>query len=191
MVTSEVLELSWVGFPNSVPKNTDYEFELAVLRHLDSGYNLARWLVGNDQDAEDVVQEASLKALNSFSRFKGGQGRAWFLAIVRNASLDRIRRRRSEREVSIELEPDLTAAPDTNPEAILLRSFDTAALWKAIECLPVACREMIVMRELEELSYREIADSTSLPIGTVMSRLARARQRLQAELLALTAEEAP
>jgi len=191
MVSAELSRKAWVGLPSSVPKDPVYEFELAVLRHLDSAYNLARWLVGNDQDAEDVVQEASLKALNSFSRFKGQQGRAWFLAIVRNASLDRLRRRKSEREVSIDLEPDIAAAPDANPETVLLRSLDKAALWKAIEGLPVAYREMIIMRELEELSYREIADSTSLPIGTVMSRLARARQRLQAELLALTAEEAP
>ena len=160
----------------------NHYLEQVVLRHLDSAYSLARWLVGDDQDAEDVVQEASLKALNGLARFKGERGKAWFLAIVRNSSLDRLNQRKRLREEPLEFESDFVDFSG-RPGEILLKTFDRESLWSAIDALPVAYREMIVMRELEELSYREIADATSLPIGTVMSRLARARQRLQAQLL--------
>jgi RNA polymerase sigma factor (sigma-70 family) len=159
-------------------------FEEAVLKHLDAAYNLARWLTRNDTDAEDVVQEAFLRAFKFFGGFRGEDGRSWLLAIVRNTSYTWMQNNRS-RELKIPLDDDLheIESKDLNPEALLVRCADTLLVRRALEELPIEFREVLVLRELEEMSYRDIASITDLPLGTVMSRLARGRKRLQ---LALT-----
>ncbi len=154
-------------------------FEQAVLPHLDSAYNLARWLTRDDQDARDVVQEACLRALRFFPSFRGGDGRAWLLGIVRNASYDWLRERGAA-ESAMAFDED-TYVPDdaATPESLLLQRADRQMIRRAIEMLPAAWREVLVLRELEGLSYKEIAAVAAIPVGTVMSRLARARGRLQ------------
>jgi RNA polymerase sigma factor (sigma-70 family) len=158
-------------------------FEEAVLPHLDAAYNLAHWLTRNDADAEDVVQEAYLRAFKFFGGFHGADGRSWLLAIVRNTCYTWMQRNRSS-ELTISLDDDLheIESKDLNPEALLLQSADTQMVRQALEDLPLEFREVLVLRELEEMSYREIASITDLPLGTVMSRLARGRKRLQVAL---------
>ena len=159
-------------------------FEEAVLPHLNAAYNLARWLTRNDTDAEDVVQEACLRAFKFFGGFHGLDGRSWLLAIVRNTCYTWMQRNRSpELSVSPDNEQPETESTDLNPEALLLQRADTLMVRRALEELPVEFREVLVLRELEDMSYREIAGITDVPLGTVMSRLARGRKRLQ---LALT-----
>jgi RNA polymerase sigma-70 factor (ECF subfamily) len=165
--------------------NTLATFEEAVIPHLDAAYNLARWLTRNDTDAEDMVQEAYLRAFRFFGSFHGTDGRSWLLTIVRNTCYTWMQHNRSS-ELSIPLDDELQEiieSKDLNPEALLLQSADTQMVRRALENLPVEFREVLVLRELEEMSYREIASLTDLPLGTVMSRLARGRKRL---LLALT-----
>jgi RNA polymerase sigma factor (sigma-70 family) len=159
-------------------------FEEAVLPHLDAAYNLAHWLTRNDTDAEDVVQEAFLRAFKFFSGFHGEDGRSWLLAIVRNTSYTWMQHNRSP-ELSVPVDNELheIESKDLNPEALLVQRADTMMVRQALEELPVEFREVLVLRELEEMSYRDIASITDLPLGTVMSRLARGRKRLQ---LALT-----
>jgi RNA polymerase sigma-70 factor (ECF subfamily) len=157
-------------------------FELLVVPHIGAAYNLARWLTRNDHDAEDVVQEAYLRAYRFFDGFHGGDGRTWLLAILRNTCYTWLHQ---NRKPSLTLEEDL---PDqdsarSNPEALLLRSVDRELLRQALEELPVEFREAIVLRELEGLSYKEISAVAGIPLGTVMSRLARARNRLQKTLV--------
>ncbi len=164
------------------------QFEQAILPHLDAAYNLARWLTGNDQDAQDVVQDASLRALKFFGGFRGGNSRAWFLTIVRNTFYNWLEKNRP-REISTAGDEELLAVedPSVNPEHLLARSANAEAVRGAIERLPVEFREITVLRELEECSYKEIAEIAGVPIGTVMSRLARARKQLQ-EILTQTPE---
>ena len=151
-------------------------FESVVLAHLDAAYNLAKWLTHGEQDARDVVQEASLRALRGLKNFRGGDGRAWFLTIVRNTSLTMLRgRQRTDEFVETMHEP---RDADADPQTILLRSADVEWVRQAIDQLPRDLRTAIVLRELEGLSYKQIATVTASPIGTVMSRLARGRERL-------------
>jgi len=158
-------------------------FERAVLPHLDAAYNLARWLTRNDHDAEDVVQEAYLRALKFFGGFRGGDSRAWLLAIVRNTCYTWIEQnRKHEMMTDFDEEAHDVESNDPNPETALLQSADQQMLKQALEALPVEFREVVILRELEGLSYKEIADLAHLPLGTVMSRLARARKRLQQDL---------
>jgi RNA polymerase sigma-70 factor (ECF subfamily) len=155
-------------------------FEKAVLPHLDAAYNLARWLTRNDADAEDVVQEAYLRAFRFFGGFHGENGRAWLLGIVRNTSYTWMQRNRSaELNMPLDDEPHEVKDNDLNPEELLLRKADAQMLRQAVEELPLEFREVLVLRELEEMSYKQIAVVADLPLGTVMSRLARARKRLQ------------
>jgi RNA polymerase sigma factor (sigma-70 family) len=155
-------------------------FEKAVLPHLDAAYNLARWLTRNDADAEDVVQEAYLRAFRFFGGFHGENGRAWLLGIVRNTSYTWMQRNRStELNMPLDDEPHEVKDNDLNPEELLLQKADAQMLRQAVEELPLEFREVLVLRELEELSYKQIAVVADLPLGTVMSRLARARNRLQ------------
>ena len=154
-------------------------FEQTILPHLKPAYNLARWLTRNEDDAQDVVQDAYLRAFRFFDSFKGGDGKAWLLAVVRNTCLTW---RRRERGNVTAISFDETAHGSdraTNAEAGLVEEARLGTLRNCIETLPLEYREVIIMRELEELSYREIADTASVPIGTVMSRLARARKRLE------------
>jgi RNA polymerase sigma-70 factor (ECF subfamily) len=155
-------------------------FEEAILPHLGAAYNLARWLTRDAHDAEDVVQEAYLRALQFFGGFRGGDGRAWLLAIVRNTCYTWLERKRAHKPATAFDEETHGAAPAAQgPDAQLLRQEDAQLLRRALEELPPEFREVIVLRELEDLSYRQIAEVTGAPIGTVMSRLARARERLQ------------
>jgi len=150
-----------------------------ILAHLDAAYNLARWLVSSDHDAQDIVQEAYLRALRSVARFRGGDTRAWILAIVRNACFDWLRREKSSRvdEMPEDCEIAVTGK-EADPAQILQREEDVQKIQQAISSLPIEFRQMVVLREMEGLSYKEIAAVTGVPVGTVMSRLARARQRL-------------
>ena len=159
-------------------------FEEAVLPHVNAAYNLAHWLTRNDTDAEDVVQESYLRAFKFFGGFRGEDGRSWLLAIVRNTCYTWMQRNRSpELMVPVDDElPELESA-DLSPEALLIQKADTLMVRRALEELPVEFREVLVLRELEEMSYRDIASITDLPLGTVMSRLARGRKRLQLALI--------
>jgi len=156
------------------------EFEREVLPHLDAAYNLARFLVHNEQDAEDVVQEASLRAFRFFETFRGENSRAWFLKIVRNVSFTALRKNRPE-EMNVVFDEELhsTETPPMDAGIELDRVQDRQTVRAAIEQLPPEFREAITLRELEGVSYKEIADIAGVPIGTVMSRLARARRQLQ------------
>lgn len=153
-------------------------FEEAMLPHLDAAYTLARHLLRDPHDAEDAVQDAYLRALRHFDGFRGGDGKAWMLAIVRNVCYT-MRRRRS-RGVELEFDEELHGepSPDDAPDADLVRSATRDAVMRAMERLPMELREALVLRELQELSYREIAEVMGVPIGTVMSRLSRARHRV-------------
>jgi RNA polymerase sigma factor (sigma-70 family) len=155
-------------------------FEQVVLPHLDAAYNLARWLTRNDQDAEDVVQEACVRAFRFISGFHGGDSRAWLLTIVRNTTYTWLRHNRAHELTTPFDEAIHDVECDTlNPETLLLHSVDRQLLRESLEALPVEFREVVVLRELEDLSYKEIGAIADIPLGTVMSRLARARKRLQ------------
>ncbi|MGI8745273.1 MAG: sigma-70 family RNA polymerase sigma factor [Bryobacteraceae bacterium] len=155
-------------------------FEHTVLPHLNAAHNLARWLMRNDHDAEDLVQESYLRAFRFFEGFQGGDGRAWLLAIVRNTCRTAIQQN-AWRGVSTEFEDEKHSAgcASSSPEHELLRQADIASVRACIDDLPDEYREAIVLRELEQLSYKEIAQAAGVPVGTVMSRLARARAQLQ------------
>ena len=157
-------------------------FEQAVLPHLDAAYNLARWLTRNDADAADVVQEAFLRALKFFGGFRGGDARAWLLTIVRNACYTWLRRNRVD-ELATAFDEESHSGESDDPETILLEGADREMLRQALEALPVEFREVVILRELEGLSYKKIAGIADVPVGTVMSRLARARKRLRLSLI--------
>jgi RNA polymerase sigma factor (sigma-70 family) len=156
-------------------------FELLIVPHLDAAYNLARWLTRANHDAEDVVQEAAIKAFRFFDQCRADDPRAWFLTIVRNAAYSWLRNRRPQELLeSVGAEDgyaDLAADPAT-PESVALDQEATRVLNEAIENLPVPYREVVILREQEEFSYKQIAELTGAPIGTVMSRLARGRALL-------------
>jgi RNA polymerase sigma-70 factor (ECF subfamily) len=164
-------------------------FEEAILPHLNAAYNLARWLMRSDADADDAVQDACLRALRFFGGFRGNDGRVWLLAIVRNTCYSKLKGDRTQQlETPFDEEAHGHGLEGPDPEGALLKSLDAAVLQRAVEALPEEFREVVVMRELEGLSYKEIADVTEVPIGTVMSRLARARARLQRSLKAEASE---
>jgi RNA polymerase sigma-70 factor (ECF subfamily) len=153
-------------------------FERLVRPHLAAAFSLARWLLRSDADAEDAVQEASLRAYRAIDRLQGESGKTWFLAIVRNTcftALDRARPRSATDEFDEERH---VSTESDNPEEILLRGAEVAAVGEELEKLAPEFREAIVLREVEGLSYKEIADVAGIPIGTVMSRLSRARKNL-------------
>jgi RNA polymerase sigma-70 factor (ECF subfamily) len=168
--------------------NRPARFDAILLPHLDAAHNLARWLLGNHQDAEDTVQESFLRALTYFDSFHGDDGRAWLLAIVRHTCFEWLRKHRRYIELPVE---HLELARDTapSPEALQLRNADRAAVQRSLEALPPEYREVLVLREMEEMSYKQIARVTDVPIGTVMSRLARARRRLLETLTAQSGKE--
>ncbi|MDQ6676563.1 MAG: sigma-70 family RNA polymerase sigma factor [Acidobacteriota bacterium] len=150
-----------------------------IIPHLDASYNLARWLTRSSPDAEDMVQEAYLRAYRYFDTFTGENGRAWILAIVRNTCLTWYSRQKGDSVMFDERTHSFDSAA-SNPEQESIRMAGIGSLQGCIESIPVEFREVLVMRELEELSYKEIADIASIPIGTVMSRLSRARKLLYA-----------
>lgn len=165
-------------------------FEEIVLPHLSAAYNLARWLTCNDTDAEDLAQEACMRALQFFRSFHGTNGRAWLLAIVRNTWYTRLQKCRVEQS-STSFEEEIHSGSQQNPEsaALLIAAEDRELVRQALEGLPVEFREVVVLRELEGLSYRDISEIAQIPVGTVMSRLARGRRLLQAHLAARMQEE--
>jgi RNA polymerase sigma factor (sigma-70 family) len=158
--------------------------ELATLPHLDAAFNLARWLTRNDHAAEDVVQEAYLRAARYFHSFRGGDGRVWILGIVRRVAFDWLARERAQVSVAFHDELHAAGTESTNPAVELLRKCATELVRAALEELPPQLREAIVLRELEGLAYQEIATVVEVPIGTVMSRISRGRQQLQRFLAA-------
>jgi RNA polymerase sigma-70 factor (ECF subfamily) len=163
--------------------------EEALLPHLDAAYNLARWLTRNERDAEDVVQEAFLRALKHFDTFRGGDARPWLLKIVRNTYYTWIYRNRvTEAMTPFDEEEDIHVSDAPNPEMLLLKESDKQLVRSALRKLPTEFLEVIVLREFEELSYKQIADTVQVPVGTVMSRLARARGRLAQILLSCRGE---
>ncbi len=158
-------------------------FERVVLPHLDDAYTLARYLLRDEHDAQDAVHDAVLRALRHFEGYREGDARAWLLAIVRNCCLTWLKRDRARRSVIPFL--DVASADPIEPretDALAIERSERAALERAVGALPPEFREVIVLREIEELSYKEISDVVGAPIGTVMSRLARARKRLAAAL---------
>jgi RNA polymerase sigma-70 factor (ECF subfamily) len=159
-------------------------FEHAILPHLSTAYNFARWLTGNDHDAEDVVQEAFLRALAYFSTFRGDDGRAWLLGTVRNTCYTWLKKNRGHQPAVVFEEALHSGTGDApTPELMLERAEDAALVRQGLAELPPQFREVIVLRELENFNYQEIATVLDIPLGTVMSRLARARGRLQAWLV--------
>src|SRR5580704_5654565 len=165
-------------------------FEQVVLPHLDAAYNLARWLVRNTHDAEDIVQEAYLRAFKFFSGYQGGDARAWVLKIVRNTSYSFLEKNRPANLVEEFDEAIHTSVSEqSGVEGALLRSVDSQMLREALDELPVNFREVIVLRELEGMSYKEIAEVMGKPVGTIMSGLARARSQLKERLIRVRAEE--
>ena len=164
-------------------------FEQLVLPHLNSAANLARWILRNRADSEDVVQEATLRAYRFFNRFHGGDARAWLLQIVRNTCYTWLEKNRPA-ELMTEFNEEVHLQPSANPETLASQTSDRERLMRALESLPARAREVLVLRELEGCSYKEIADIAAIPIGTVMSTLARARERLQRTLTAAAAKEA-
>jgi RNA polymerase sigma-70 factor (ECF subfamily) len=150
-----------------------------LLPHLNAAYNLARWLVRNAEDAEDVVQEAYLRAFQ-YSGFRGGNARAWLLTIVRNTSYGWLRKRRAYESIA-QFDEEIHTSDNGpwNPEELLVQNADGRLAQKALSELPTRFREILVLRELEDLSYKEIADVLGVPIGTVMSMLSRARDRFR------------
>jgi RNA polymerase sigma factor (sigma-70 family) len=160
-------------------------FEQSLLDWLDDAYNLARWLLHDDQEAQDAVQDAFMRAMRYAGSFRGGERRAWLLAIVRNVCYTQLSRSRAAAASNVVFDDEQhkgVAGPAADPEAAAIGRVDRNALVHALEALPVEYREAIVMREMEGLSYKEIAGAAGVPIGTVMSRLARARDRLRLSL---------
>ena len=151
-----------------------------LVEHLDAAYNLARWLMRNETEAEDVVQDAYLRAISHFAGFRGGDGRAWLLMIVRNACYDRLKQKAASAQNTDFDEAKHSSGPHTpNPETVLLLDERRELVRTSLAELSAEYREVLVLRELEQLSYREIGSITGIPLGTVMSRLSRARQRLE------------
>jgi RNA polymerase sigma-70 factor, ECF subfamily len=155
-------------------------FEALMLPHLDAAYNLAKWLLRNEQDAQDVVQEAFLRAFKSFGGFHGSNGRAWLLTIVRNTSYTLLKKNRvADLTTHFDEEIHASGAESVSAATILERSEDTELIREAMDELPAEFREILTLRHQEDLSYKEIADIAQIAPGTVMSRLARARAKLK------------
>ena|SRR5438067_9510279 len=166
--------------PDQSPKEELMSFEAAMLPHLDAAHNLARWLLRNEQDAQDVVQEAYLRAFRSFSGFHGTNGRAWLLTIVRNTSYTLLKKNRAvDFTTPFDEEIHATGHESVSPATILEHSEDAELIKEAMDALPAEFREILVLRHQEGLSYKELGDIAQIPLGTVMSRLARARDKLK------------
>jgi RNA polymerase sigma-70 factor (ECF subfamily) len=170
---------------------TRERFEQAVLPHLDAAYNLARWLTWNERDAQDVTQEAFLHAFRFFDGYQGGNMRAWLLTIVRNTCYTWLHRNRPP-DAAVEFDEEIHSdelSGGADPEVQVLAAADRETVHRALEELPAIFREVLVLREVEGMSYKEIADVSSVSLGTVMSRLARARTRLRQSLGAALGKE--
>ena len=179
-------EADTVATPASA-QGASTSFEVVVLPHLDAGRRLARWLMRDDDDADDVVQEASLRALRYFRTFNGGDGRAWFLRIVRN-TCHACRRGGAAALTEPFDEEQHSMRPQPDPEALMLRSDDATTVGRAMRRLPDQFHDLLVLREVKGLSYRELSEHIGIPMGTVMSRLSRAREALRPGALARSEE---
>jgi RNA polymerase sigma-70 factor, ECF subfamily len=164
-------------------------FEQLVLPHLDAAFNLARWLLRSQADAEDVAQEAMLRSYKFFPSFRGGDARSWLLRIVRNTCYSWMEKNSREGNMT-EFDEEFHGPASPSPEEAAIAGQDRARLTRALESLSPRAREVLVLRELEGCSYKEIAAITSIPIGTVMSSLSRARRQLLSTLVNLAHEEA-
>lgn len=164
-------------------------FEQLVLPHLDAAVNLARWILRNPADAEDVVQEAMMRSYRFFGSFRGVDGRAWLLQIVRNTCYSWLEKRRPA-ELMTEFNEEVHQKTLATPESLAMQANQREQLSRALESLPLRAREVLVLRELEGCSYKEISEISGIPMGTVMSTLARARARLQKVLSGTAAKEA-
>jgi len=166
-------------------------FDELLAPHMDAAYNLARWLTGNESAARDVVQESALRAFRFLHRFEDGNAKAWLLTIVRNESYTWLKASAGHRWINLgdDLEDESTLAHSSTPELNAIRTEDIALLQRALEALAPAFREVIILKELEDMPYKDIANVTDVPIGTVMSRLARARAMLKTEFLKLSRHE--
>src|SRR5213078_4002506 len=164
-------------------------FEATMLPHLDAAHNLARWLMRNEQDAQDVVQEAYLRAFKSFSGFHGSNGRAWLLTIVRNTSYTFLKKNQAVDFTTFDEEIHVAADEFASPATILEHGEDAELIREAMDALPAEFREILALRHQEGLSYKEIGDIAQLAPGTVMSRLARARAKLKEYLAAQIGKE--
>lgn len=164
-------------------KKETYNFEATILPHLNAAFNFARWLTRNDEDAADIVQDACLRAFRFFKGYRGGDGRSWFLTIVRNIFYTNINRQKKLESLIYQSDdiPDIESY-ESSPEIIFLQNEDTLQVQNALQELPVEFREVIILRELEGFSYKEIADIIEVPLGTVMSRLSRGRKFLYMSL---------
>lgn len=172
------------------PKGELTSFEAVMLPHLDAAHNLARWLLRNEQDAQDVVQEAYLRAFRSFGGFHGSNGRAWLLTIVRNTSYTLLKKNHAvDLSTTFDEEIHVSVDESVSPATILERSEDAELIREAMDELPAEFREILALRHQEGLSYKEIADIAQIPPGTVMSRLARARAKLKECLAARIGKE--
>ena len=174
---------------NDLDAEDRLHFEQLVLPHVDAAFNLARWLLRRREDAEEVTQEALLRACRFFRGYHGGDVRAWLLQIVRHTCYSWLEKNRP-RELIVEFDEKLHIQPVATPESIAITNNDKERLTRALEILPARFREIIVLRELEGCSYREIATIMSIPIGTVMSSLSRARRQLYLALADLSCKEA-
>jgi RNA polymerase sigma factor (sigma-70 family) len=154
------------------------DFEQDVLPHLNSAYNLARWLTRNDEDAEDIVQEAYLRAFRFYRHLRGGDARPWLLKIVRNAYYSWLKQYPVRRLIDFDQDMSMPDSYFANPEEAVIQESNSVLLHRALEKLPAQYREVLILRELEGMSYQEIATVVGAPAGTVMSRLSRARLRL-------------
>jgi RNA polymerase sigma-70 factor (ECF subfamily) len=157
------------------------KFERAVMPHIDSAFNVARWYTRNEDDAKDLAQEALLRAFKAFDNFQGEDGRVWLLTIVRNLFYTSVTRKPPE-QTEFNEEVHTSGESSASPEVLLFRDIETRLVRQAIEQLATEFREALVLRELEGLSYKEIAAITEVPLGTVMSRLARGREHLRQSL---------
>jgi RNA polymerase sigma-70 factor (ECF subfamily) len=154
-------------------------FEALMLPHMAAAYNLARWITRRDADAEDLTQEAFIRALQAFEGFRGGNSRAWLLTIVRNTCYTFLQRNRPHEAREVEDVVHLLEDEGADPEALLLQQATAGMVRRVLEQMPLEQREVLILREQEELSYTQIAEVVGAPIGTVMSRLARARGRVR------------
>ena len=162
-----------------------------LLPHLDAAYNLARWLIRNTEDAEDVVQQAYVRALQYARTFRGGDARAWLLAIVRNTSYEWLRHGRPSGTEPFDEDVHSSGSEAWTPEQLLLQQSNAQLVEAVLSKLPLRCREILVLREVEDLSYREMSQVLGVPIGTVMSRLSRARDRFRQAALRVLGPAAP
>src|SRR5437667_1915315 len=186
----KIVKFVVVKKPEEEPTEELLPFEEAMLPHLDAAHNLAKWLLRNEEDAQDVVQEAYLRAFKSFGGFRGSNGRAWLLTIVRNTSYTLLKKNRVvDLTTTFDEEIHMSGHESVSPVTILEHSEDAELIREAMDELPAEFREILVLRHQEGLSYKEIADIAQIPPGTVMSRIARARGKLKEYLAARIGKE--